>query len=158
MPEIGMFHRTVFETSSLRILNFSNYKRKTETKIATHDIINHKSKIEVVGFTPVEISMQILLHGNLLAFRYSVDVWQDLRRLREDCEDAVQDWLIVGQEILGKFMIKSINENVIAWSKLGNPLVIKADVVFVEVDGSPEMRWPPRDTNFSDYYEPPNYD
>lgn len=153
MPEIGMFHRTIFETSSLRILNFNNYKRKTETKIATHEIINHKSKIEVVGFTPVEISMQILLHGNLLAFRYGVDIWKDMRRLREDCEDAVQDWLIVGQEILGKFMIKSINENVIAWSKLGNPLVIKADVVFVEVDGSPEMRWPPRDTTFDSYYK-----
>jgi len=144
MPVIGMFHRTIFETSSLRILNFDKYKRKTETKIATHDIINHKSKIEVVGFEPVEISMTILLHGNLLQFRWTEDVWQDMRKLREDCEDAVVDFLVVGQEILGKFMIKSINENVIAWSKLGNPLVIKADVVFVEVDGSPEMRYPPR--------------
>ena len=153
MPVISKFGRTIFETSSMRILNFNNYKRKTETKIATHEIINHKSKIEVVGFMPVEISMQILLHGNLLQFRYGVDIWKDMRRLREDCEDAVVDWLIVGQEILGKFMIKSLSESVLAWSKLSNPLVIKADVVFVEVDGSPEMRWPPRDTTFDSYYE-----
>ena len=144
MPVIGMFHRTVFETHSYRILNFGKYRRTTRNKIAKHDILNRKSLVEVTGSEPVEISMEILLHGNLLQFRWTEDIWQDLRKLREDCEDKVRDFLVIGQEILGLFMIESIDEEPSAWSKLSNPLLVRAKVNFIECDGEDNKRYPPR--------------
>lgn len=124
--KIGAFHNVVFEVSSHKVLTFDNYKRETSHNYAEHKILNAKPKLESVGKKLLEVSLEILLHGNL-----GVDVNSELSKLRELVENAEVDYLIIGEEVIGKFVIEDMSEDVETWNG-GKPLVVKASVKFKE--------------------------
>jgi hypothetical protein len=45
---LGFFGDVIFETSDKRILNFSGFRRDTESRFALHEVIGKKPKTEYI--------------------------------------------------------------------------------------------------------------
>lgn len=127
MARFAAFGNIVFEVSYFKVLTFDDFSRKTKANFAEHKILNRKSKLEFTGIEPQEISMTILLDNN-----FSVDVEGELKKLRQMCEAGEVNFLIIGAESLGQFVIEEVSEKVLHWSGVGIPLVVECQIKFKE--------------------------
>ena len=102
---IGGFAGIIFSVSSQQVLTFKNLTRKLQHKFHTHEIINGAAKLESLGVQPISISLEIQLLKQLGA-----DVKQVLETLREACSQGLADYLILGKENAGLFVITDLDE------------------------------------------------
>lgn len=121
MARIGAFGSLVFEVSNFKILTFDEYGRKTGHNFAEHKIFRGKSKLESIGVSPQEISLEVLFHAGL-----GTNPENELSKIRKMVEDAQENFLIIGGAVIGQFVIEEMDEEVLQWSGVGTPLIVRA--------------------------------
>lgn len=126
---LGAWGSCVFECSSFRILTFDGYKRRTSHRYTKHEIMNYKPKLESLGRDAESVEMTIKFVASL-----GVDVAAEVAKLREACNNAECNYLIIGESVIGEspFVIKEISEEVNTWDGAGKILVSTVNVKFAE--------------------------
>ena len=127
--KVGSFGGTIFEVSNWKLMTFSKLKRKVGHRYIKHDIVNHKPLLESVGAELVELSLEVILHGNL-----GVDVGTESQKIRKMCTAGEVDYLVIGNEVVSdtKFVIETVDEEVEAFDKTGKPIITKMTLKFKE--------------------------
>ena len=115
---IGGFAGIIFSVSSQQVLTFKNLSRKAKARYHTHDILGATSKLEFVGTEPINITLEIQLLKQLGA-----PVQQVLQTLREVTAAGIADYLIIGNENLGLFVIETVEEGDYFWDGKGEPFM-----------------------------------
>lgn len=129
MARIGAFGSLVFEVSGHKILTFDDYQRTTKHRYQKHDIMNYKPKLESVGKELEEISLKIIFHRAL-----NVDPRAEVEKLRNMCNNAECNFLIIGAEVIGNclFVIEEVSESVDIWGGVGQIISSSVTVKFKE--------------------------
>jgi len=120
---IGALGDVAFEANVFKILTFDNLKRNGSSRWAEHNIIGDKPKLEFLGPSLEEISMDI--HLNTI---FNVTPATELETLRNYRDTGEILTFILGNTVVGsgKFVIQSISESHKAYTKAGK--LIKANV------------------------------
>lgn len=127
---IGAFSDLVFECSSERVLTFDKFKRETKARYAEHKLINEKPALEFLGADLTEISFEMILHESL-----GVAPSEEAQRVRDLCEYGVADFLIIGNEVIGLYVIESVGDEIKFFDEYSQAQVIELDVRFKEYRG-----------------------
>ena len=104
--QVGSFCGILFQVSTRQVLTFKNLSRKAKARYHTHDILGATSKLEFVGTEPINITLEIQLLKQLGA-----PVQQVLETLREVTAAGIADYLIIGNENIGLFVIETVEES-----------------------------------------------
>jgi len=117
---VGSFGSTVFEVSYFKILTLEKLKRTTRANYEEHKILNHVSKLEFTGLTPLQLEISIKLVQNL-----GVNPELEAEKLRQICTRGEAYYLVLGNRVVGNclFVIEEISEDVEIWSG-ANPGVL----------------------------------
>lgn len=120
---------------SPKVLTFKNFERKTQARLATHDLINQPSMIEFLGVDVEKITMDIQL---LMAL--GVDVATETEKIREYLNEGYADFLIIGSEIVGdcRWLISDLREKKIVVDGYGRTTVAELAVEFTSYAEPPE--------------------
>ncbi|MBR4904140.1 MAG: phage tail protein [Selenomonadaceae bacterium] len=124
--QIGSFGTVSFTVSASKVLTFDDWKRKTSARFAKHDLINRQPILEYLGADLNEISFKIKLVADL-----GVNPKDEADKLREMCTTGQAEYLTVGGEVIGQFVIDSIDESAEFWAR-GELLVSELNVRFKE--------------------------
>ena len=124
---IGCFSSLVFECSSEKVLTFDNFKRETKARYAEHKLINQPPALEFLGKDTSEINFRMILHEGL-----GVNPSEEAQRVRDLCERGIADYLIIGNEVIGMYVIESIGEEIKFFDEYSQAQVIELDVRFKE--------------------------
>ena len=108
MAYIGSFGGCIFQVSPQQILTFSKMQRKTKAIFSEHKILGSTSKLEFTGVEPVEFQFEIQMLQSL-----GVNPETELKMLREVCQKGLADYLIIGGENLGLYVLETIDEEVL---------------------------------------------
>lgn len=123
-----------------RVMTFSNFRRRTRARYARHELINRKSLLEKVGDEPDQISFDVKLIREL-----GVKPEEEIERLREYIRSGHEDALIVGNEVLGKYVISESQEGREFVDCFGRTLLAEVALTFEEI--GEEVQSPPEDAN-----------
>ena len=124
---VGAFNTVIFEVSLFKVLTFRDLKRTTKHRYATHNILNHKPLLESLGPDISTISFEIIINRQL-----GINVAAELKKLRDACENGISDYLIIGNEVLGKFVLETVEETTEIFGGSGQSLAVTAKVTFKE--------------------------
>ena len=124
---IGAFSDLVFECSSERVLTFDEFKRETKARYHKHELINGKPALEFLGADLTLISFKMILHEGL-----GVEPAEEAQRVKDLCEYGVADYLIIGGEVIGLYVIESVSEEIKFFDEYSQAQVIQLDVTFKE--------------------------
>jgi phage protein U len=119
MGYIGSFGGVLFTVSSNQILTINKLTRKTKHNFAEHKIFGMTAKLESVGLEPVEIKFEIQLLESL-----GVNVQESLKFLRETCAKGLVDYLTLGGEVIGEFVLEELDEETIYTDGRGKPICV----------------------------------
>lgn len=119
---IGALGDIAFEVSVFKILTFDKFKRSGKGRWTEHNVIGEKPKLEFLGPSLEEISLDI--HLNSL---FKVDPEAELQRLREYRDTGEILTFVIGNRVVGKgkYAVMSVDETHKAHSPKGK--LIKAD-------------------------------
>ena len=123
---VGILGNTVFETSPDYVKTLTDMSRTRTARIAKHDIIGNKPKLEYQGVDLVSFSFKIRLDANL-----GVDPEQELKAL-EDMQEGFAPGLTIGNRYFGKFLIESIGEDIRFTRKDGATILAELDISLLE--------------------------
>lgn len=126
---IGKFGDIIFETNDKRIKNFSDLKRDSSIRTASHEIINSKPILEYQGPDLDSLSFSVVLNGNL-----GIKPKDELKMWREKHEEAEAEDFFLGDEKIGnnKWLITNISENYEKILNTGEILIAKLDITLQE--------------------------
>ena len=124
---IGAFGDLVFECSSEKVLTFDEFKRESKSRFAKHDLINQTPALEFLGSDLTEVSFKMILHESL-----GVDPAEEAQQVRNMCEYGGAEWLIIGNEVMGRYVIESVSEEIKFFDEYSQAQVIELDVRFKE--------------------------
>ena len=126
---IGSLGDVVFEVSSETVKSFDNYKRVNSSRWASHDIIGKKPVKEYLGPGLIEVGFSIKLSVFL-----GVSPEKELDALRSYCENGeIVKFIINNKPVIdNRWVIESLNENVLSWDNKGNMLVVDVEVALKE--------------------------
>ena len=112
---------------SPKVLTFKNFERKTQARLATHDLIVQQSMIEFLGVDVEKITLDIQL---LMAL--GVDVAAETEKIRDYLKEGYADFLIVGSEIVGscQWIISDLREKKVVVDGYGRTTVAELAVEF----------------------------
>lgn len=108
----GSFGDIEFECSSKVVRTFDDYRRKTAARFAEHKLIGRKPLLEFLGEDLNEISFKIKLVRSL-----GVDPKEEADKLRELCLTGSAEFLTIGEDVIGQFVLESIDEDVEYWER-----------------------------------------
>jgi len=95
---IGNFgNRIVFETSDVKILNFTAFEQSVSGRWATHNRIMKKPSSEFLGPELRTISMEILLSA-----MHGVRPRSTLEQIEDIVENGIAELLVIGGKTIGK--------------------------------------------------------
>lgn len=124
---IGALGNIVFTVSSDFVRTPSNIKKSRSARIAKHDIIGSKPKLEFQGEDLVSMSFDIRLDRSL-----GVSPQSDINSLaRLHASGEVVD-LVIGNVYHGAFLIESIEENTKYTDRNGNVIVAELSISLQE--------------------------
>ena len=103
---IGSFGDVEFVVSSRQLLTFRDFKRNTKSRFATHNLLLQKPKLEFLGRDLTEITFKIQLVKSL-----GIDVEYSAEKLRRMCEAGADFPLVIGAEVIGRFVVEQIQES-----------------------------------------------
>lgn len=106
--EIGMFGRVPFYCSSDAIRTFKDLSRTHKMRFAKHDVIGKKPVLEKIGEDLRTVSFSMRLDSGLLQNKPVANVIRDYTNLLKQGKSQT---LIIGGEIMGDYVIESIEEN-----------------------------------------------
>ena len=90
----------------VRVMTFRDFKRRTRARYARHELLNRTSVLEKVGDEPDTITLEIKLLREL-----GTNPEEEIERIRDYIKAGYQDALIIGSEVLGEFVITSMEES-----------------------------------------------
>ena len=128
MP-IGSLGDIVFEVSSSKVVTFKDYKRNTNARFQSHEIIGQKPILEYVGPDGEEISFTMQFTVSL-----GVEPTEEVNKLRELCEKGEAMYFVIGNETIGanQWVIESVGESVDTIDNCGRVIVTQVDVSLKE--------------------------
>lgn len=111
---IGYYGDIIFETSDKRIFNFAGFKRDTENRTATHEIIGQKPVTEYIGPGLQKVTFTVNLNGN-----HGVKPREEMERWLRKVENGEAETLVIGGKPLGtdKWIVRSVSED---WDTIFN--------------------------------------
>lgn len=124
---IGALGNIVFTVSSDFVRTPSNIKKSRSARIAKHEIIGSKPKLEFQGEDLVSMSFDIRLDASL-----GVSPQADINSLStlESTGEVVD--LVIGNVYHGAFLIESIEENTKYTDRSGNIIVAELSISLQE--------------------------
>lgn len=124
--QVGSFADIIFETSSKRLLTLDGLEISKSANYAEHAIIQNKPKLEFTGVNLNEVSFEIQLNKKL-----GVDPVEIQELIDEYLIDAVSSHLIIGNKVIGEFVILSAKE---LWRHIidGTPAVVSVSISMKE--------------------------
>lgn len=125
--QIAALGNIVFEVSSNTIKTFNNFSRSRKARIAKHDIIGHKPKLEFQGIDLADISFNIYLNEGL-----GINIERELRNLDDIFINGMAASLVIGSKYYGDFLITGIDENVKYTYRNGNSQVCEVPITLQE--------------------------
>ena len=124
---IGSFGPVVFEVSESKVYTFDEFKRQTQAKFGTHELLGKKPKLEFIAPGLDSISFQIVLNASL-----GIDIAAELVKLRDIVNNGQYHPLLIGDDSIGNFVIESLSESWRNISNLGRPQVVALDISLKE--------------------------
>ena len=126
---LGSFGEIVFEVSSRKILTFKDYKRKTQARYASHEIVGLKPILEYLGPGGEEITLSMEFNVNL-----GTVPADEADKVRMMCETGETNYLVIGNTPIGanKWVITDVGENADVIDNNGRIIKSKIDVTFKE--------------------------
>ncbi len=121
---IGMFGALPFYCSQESILTFKDMARSSKMRFAKHDVIGKKPVLEKIGEDLRTVSFSMRLDSSLLHIPVAAAIILYTKLL----EQGEAQTLIIGGEIMGKYVIESIEENRKFFTGLG--VCIGAELTF----------------------------
>jgi phage protein U len=121
---IGMFGALPFYCSQEYILTFKDMARSSKMRFAKHDVIGKKPVLEKIGEDLRTVSFSMRLDSSLLRMPVAAAILLYTKLL----EQGEAQTLIIGGEIMGKYVIESIEENRKFFTGLG--VCIGAELTF----------------------------
>lgn len=102
---IGSYGDVVFNVSAEQVKTFGDFSRETRIKFAKHEIYNGKPVLQHTGAENCTVSMSIQLKASL-----GVNPKQEIDKLKQLADAGEEKPLVIGEEILGKYVLESISE------------------------------------------------
>ena len=102
---IASYGDVVFNVSAEQVKTFGDFSRETRIKFAKHEIYNGKPVLQYTGAENCTVSMSIQLRAGL-----GVNPKQEIEKLREMATAGEEKPLVIGEEILGKYVLENISE------------------------------------------------
>ena len=112
--------------SSDEVMTFSDYQRRTRARYAKHELINAKTVLEKIGDEADQITLTIKL------IRDFVKPEEQAALIRDYIAEGHQDFLIIGSEVIGQFVITDVEEQKDYVDCFGRTLVSVLKVTFEE--------------------------
>lgn len=112
---IGKWGKDIkFFVKDMKVLSFTNMKRKASARWATHNIIGKRAKTEFLGPGMDEIAMDIILNAEL-----GVKPRKVMKKIRTACEKGEINYLYIGGKkvCVNKMAITDTSE---AWERIWN--------------------------------------
>lgn len=102
---IGNFGDIIFETSSEKILNFSDFRRDVVSRWGKHDVIGRKPVTEFIGPDLDMITFVVNLHGTC-----GVNANDEMDKWLIYCRNGEAHTLTIGSKSLGvdKWIVQSV--------------------------------------------------
>ena len=117
----------VFEVSSNVIKTFNNMKINKSVAYTTHKIHGHKAVPEMTGLEADTITFEILLSAYL-----GVNPKRELDKLETFMKNGTIVYLVLGDKIVGTWVIKSMPYNIEYVYKEGDITQAKATISLIE--------------------------
>ncbi|MBR0061810.1 MAG: phage tail protein [Selenomonadaceae bacterium] len=124
---IGSFGETTFKVSHNFVRTFRDFKRNTKSRFAKHNLLLQKPKLEFIGQDLTEITFKIQLVKSL-----GVDVEYEADKLRYYCEKGGDHPLVIGGEVIGRFVVEQVAESAQVVDGRGNILVEELELTLKE--------------------------
>ena len=109
---IGTFGQIVFQTSSSKVLAFDEFTRKGAANFAEHPVLDDKPVLQHVGAGLDDISFTIRLDVGL-----GINPKDEIEKLRDVKNAGDHKNLIIGETVLGAFVVTEIEE---FWNRVDN--------------------------------------
>ncbi|UNY40557.1 baseplate protein [Pararheinheimera phage vB_PsoM_KLER1-1] len=124
---IGTFGPVTFTSSSNRVRTFKDLKRSKSHRFAEHNVVTGKPKLESIapGLDTVTFNMRFDLG-------LGVNPVDELRLLSDIVESGEAYTLMVGNEVIGTFAIKQMDESRDRHDGSGILIVASADLQLQE--------------------------
>lgn len=105
MGRLGSLGELPFVCSQDKVRTFNELSRDLEARWAQHDVIGKKPVLEYVGPGLMSASLKIRFDVSL-----GIAPEEGLDRLKRMMENKLYKTLVIGDEILGRYVIESISE------------------------------------------------
>lgn len=105
LRDVGSFGETTFKVSSREVRTLRDFRRNTKSRFAQHNLLMQKPALEFIGQDLTQITFKIQLVKAL-----GVDVEYEADKLRWYCEKGGDHALIIGGEVIGRFVVEQVSE------------------------------------------------
>ncbi|MBR8701166.1 hypothetical protein IX317_002151 [Fusobacterium sp. DD29] len=112
---VGSLGKTIFACSSFFVRTFNNLTKSSNYRWIEHKVIGEKPKLQFDGVDLENIKFNIILSA-----AYNLNPALEAHKLKEKAADGEKFKLIIGGEVLGDYVIASINETHKQFTAFGN--------------------------------------
>lgn len=109
---VGSFGSIAFSISENRILTFDDFNRQRSASFNEVARVNDKPTLQFGGVNLDKISMKVYLSSFL-----GVEPYLEMKRFRKILEEGKEQPLMIGTELIGRFVLESIDES---WDIIDN--------------------------------------
>lgn len=106
MGAVGSFGSIIFEVSAERISLIRGFKRSTGVRVEEHKVQGDKARLEFMAPELDQVDFDIFFHA-----AHGVDPMTEIDSLREMCRGGEVHQLIIGGQVLGKFLLTKVDED-----------------------------------------------
>ena len=126
---LGSLGDLTFQANSRHVETFTDFKRATKARYASHDVVGQKPVIEYIGPEGEEITFSMLLN-----VRAGVEPVSTAAKLQKMCDEGEANHLIIGGATIGNNMwvVTDVSESWKAVDNNGRVLVSQVDVTLKE--------------------------
>lgn len=123
----GLLGDVYFVVSGYKILTPNDVSRSRQARIAKHDILGKKPKLEFQGVDLAEISFNIRFDESL-----GVDIKREFRKLNNMFENGLVADFAIGSEYYGEYLISRLDDNIRRTYGSGDTLVLETSITLQE--------------------------
>lgn len=124
---IGSFGEVTFTVSSREVKTFRDLIRTTKSRFAQHNLLLQKPALEFLGSDLTEITFKIQLLKELCD-----DVAYNADKIRYMCEKGDDYALVIGSDVIGRFVVEQVKETLQIVSGNGEIIVEELELTLKE--------------------------
>ena len=132
LRDIGSFGETTFKVSRFELRTFRDLRRNTKSRFAKHALLNQKPQLEFLGRDLTEITFKVQLLKSM-----GVDVAYEADKLRWYCEKGGDYALVIGGEVIGRFVVEQVSETAQVVNGNGEIMVEELELTLREYANAP---------------------